>query len=653
MKADFSGYATKAGLKCSDGRTIMPEAFKHMDGMTVPLVWQHNGQNSPENVLGHAVLEARDDGVYAYGFFNDTDSAKNARALVEHKDINRMSIYANQLIERSKSVFHGIIREVSLVLAGANPGALIDFVAVQHADGETEIMDDEAVIYTGLELEHEDKPASKSTDKSKEDKNKKENELEHDTAKEIYESLTQEQKDVVHFMIGSALAEAKTNNSAEHGDEEGKGDMSRNVFEKDGKSDDAEKHAISHEDVKGIVADAIRCGSLKEAVSDYAVKHGIENIDIMFPDAKSVSATPEFDKRRTEWVSSVMNGTKHSPFSRIKSFSADLTHDEARAKGYVKGTLKKEEFFAVSKRVTTPTTIYKKQKLDRDDIIDITDFDVVSWLKAEMQLMLQEELAGAVLVGDGREVDDEDKIIDPAGATSGAGIRSISHDHELFAATINIASDATPQALVDAMTEAMSFYKGSGTPTFYTTLATLTKVLLVRDSLGRRIYRTASDVASEIGVSSIVTVDILDRDPGLVGIIVNLTDYTIGSDKGGDISMFDDFDIDYNQYKYLIETRLSGGLTKIRSAVIVRSAAVGAVDLVEPTDPTFDNDTGVVTIPTMAHVVYKNGDSGATLTAGAQTALTAGQTLNVIAVPASGFYFDNDVDDVWSFTVPN
>jgi hypothetical protein len=337
------------------------------------------------------------------------------------------------------------------------------------------------------------------------------------------------------------------------------------------------KHQVTRDDVKEIVADATRCGSLKEAVGNYALKHGIENIDLMFPDAKAVTATPEFDSRRTAWVKSVLDGTRHSPFSRIKSLVADITVDEARAKGYIKGNLKKEEFFGLTKRVTTPATIYKKQKLDRDDIIDITDFDVVAWLKAEMRLMLDEELARAILIGDGRDVADEDKIKDPAAAPEGAGIRSILHDHELYAATVPVNLEdagSNPSEMVDAILLNMGVYKGSGQPTLYTTLPVLTRLLLAKDTLGRRLYRTATDLAAELGVSNIVTVESMEDEAGLLGIIVNLSDYTIGADRGGEVSMFDNFDIDYNQYKYLIETRLSGALTKIRSAIIIMDTGV-------------------------------------------------------------------------------
>lgn len=646
-KPDFSGYATKAGLKCSDGRTIMPDAFKHQDQMTVPLVWQH-GHADPGNVLGHAILENRKDGVYAYGFFNDTDQAKNAKTLVQHGDIKSLSIFANQLVEKAQNVLHGIIREVSLVLAGANPGALIDNIQLAHGDGPIITLDDEAVIYTGLDLEHEDKTVDKQEPESEDDE---------PTVQDVYDAMSPEQQQVVHYMVGAALEGADT--ETKHSDDgsglpnepEGKddGSMSRNVFEQGG-AKKPEGHTLTHDAIKGIVSDAMRGGSLKEAVEAYALQHGIEDIDILFPDARTVTDRPEWDKRRTEWVAGVLNGTKHSPFSRIKSIVADITHAEARAKGYIKGDLKKEEFFGLSTRKTTPSTIYKKQKLDRDDIIDITDFDVVMWLKGEMRLMLDEELARAVLIGDGRAVDDEDKVKDPIGAVEGAGIRSILHDHDLYAATVTVDFSATPVEIVDSVLENMRFYKGTGAPTFFTTLPVLTKLLLARDDLGRRLYRTASDLAAELTVSNIVTVEAMEDEPGLLGIIVNLSDYTIGADKGGDVSMFDDFDIDYNQYKYLIETRVSGALTKIRSALVVKHADSGDT-LVIPVSPDFDDETGIITPATTTGVTYKRADTNATVTTGAPITLAEGESLKIYAIPASGsYYFANNIEDEWTFT---
>jgi HK97 family phage prohead protease len=695
MEPDFSGYATKANIKCSDGRTITPEAFQHMDGQKVPLVWQH-GHSDPGNVLGHAVLEARKDGVYALGFFNETPNGANAKQLVEHGDIKAMSIYANQLVEKSKNVLHGMIREVSLVLAGANPGALIENVRVAHSDGEVELLDEDAIITSGEELQHGVKTyvteasstrttkvdgevisSSSSTNVSTETVPDGQNgglaysddegeDLEHGkTVQQVYDSLDAEQKEVVHFMISKALEATKTaahadgdTSTTDEGDlehEEGSADMTRNVFEQNATDDAKPTQTLSHADVKGIVQDAVKRGSLKEAVEDYAIKHGIEDIDLLFPDAKLTTNTPEWDKRRTEWVAAVLNGTRHTPFSRVKTVVADITQDEARAKGYVKGAYKKEEWFGLTKRTTSPTTIYKKQQLDRDDIVDITDFDVVAWLKGEMRLMLEEEIARAILVGDGRDVSHEDKIKDPIGASDGVGIRSILNDHELFVTTVNVNVDdasSSYEEIVDSVMDGMEYYKGTGTPDAYMTIGTLNKFLKAKDGVQRRLYKDRSEVAAALGVANIVTVEVMNDLTDVVAIIVNLADYNVGADRGGEISLFDDFDIDYNKQKYLIETRLSGALTKIKSAVVVKKTT-GTNVLVAPVKPSFVQSTGVVTIPTTTGVVYKNGDTNATLTAGAQSALAAGATLNVHAVPATGYYFKDNASDDFSFTRPS
>ncbi len=593
MEPDFTGWATKAGLKCTDGRTIMPDAFKHQDQMQVPLVWQH-GHKNPENVLGHAVLENRKEGVYCTAYFNGTPSAQNAKALVQHKDINSLSIYANQLVEKSKQVFHGVIREVSLVLAGANPGALIENVSLAHSDGEFETLEDEAVIYTGL-LIHAD---GEESEEEENEETEEEEDLEHATAQEVFDTLTDEQKDLVHYMIGAALEEADANNSASHSDDseeeendnedeenlehqEGNEDMSRNVFENNGDTAVQNRPTLSHSQIKTIFEDAAEMGSLKASLLAHADEYGIGNIDLLFPDAKSVENDPQFVKRRTAWVAKVLDATKHSPFARIKSIFADITADDARAKGYLKGNLKKEEFFALAKRSTTPCTIYKKQKLDRDDIIDITDLDVVAWLKAEMRLMLDEEIAGAVLFGDGRAVDNPDKVLDPAGASSGPGIRSIAHDDPFYAIPApydSTASGWVPDALIDVVVNAMADYEGSGSPVLFTTQKLLNKILLQKDTLGRRLYANKSEVAQLMGVSDIIDVpeSVVARAGATVkGVIVNLQDYTLGTDKGGEINMFDDFDIDYNQYKYLMEGRSSGALTKYHSAIVLKDAPAG------------------------------------------------------------------------------
>src|SRR3954471_11754898 len=666
---DFSGWATKFGLRCSDGRTILPGAFEHQDEHRVPMVWQQ-GHGSPENVLGHAILENRDECVYTYGYFNETTQAQNAKVLVSHGDISALSIFANSLVERAKQVSHGIIRELSLVLAGANPGALIDNIAITHSDGETEIHVDEAIIYTGLELEH-GTVTTESAATEVETETQKQVEDGEPTVQDVYDSMTTDQQEVVHYMVGAALestaaesdntdntdttdtpASASTSEEVVTHEAKDENEMSgRNVFEQEKDKETGPRHSLSHDAMRGIATDAVKRGSLKEAVEDYAFKHGIEDIDVLFPDARNITDTPEWDARRTEWVSEVLGKVRKSPFSRIKSIVADITHEEARARGYIKGTLKKEEFFGLTRRVTTPSTVYKKQKLDRDDILDITDFDVVLWLKGEMRLMLDEEIARAILIGDGRDIDDEDKIRDPKGATDGAGIRSILNDDDLYAATITIDvdNDLRKTDLVDRILESMRFYKGSGLPTFYTTLPTMTQMLLARDSQGRRFYRTATDLASELGVSSVVTVEVMEEEADLVGIIVNLQDYTVGADRGGEVSFFDDFDIDYNQYKYLIEARSSGALTKIRSALVVKQAAAGATK-VTPAEPTFDPDASTFTVVDTTGVTYRRSDTNAAVTAaGSPYTVDEGVDLTIYAVPNAGYFFDNNVEDEWTF----
>lgn len=686
MEADFSGYATKAGLKCSDGRTIMPGAFKHQDTMKVPLVWQH-GHTDPENVLGHAILENRDDGVYAYGFFNKSAKAEAARQALEHGDINAMSIWANQLIERSKQVFHGVIREVSLVLSGANPGALIENVTIRHGDYDETILDDEAIIYTGLTLEHslfekdnplaglsstkvadlqhagEDEETIEDVYNSMSEKQKqvlhymigealasaggeaKQSAIDLDedaTISDVYESMSDAQKQVLHYMIGEALEHGDLDDDDDDDDNTSKGnEMKHNVFES------GEKVAgpvLSHADVEGIVADASKMGSLKDAVEAYALSHGIQDIDVLFPEAKAISSTPELYGRRVEWVNVLMNGVRKSPFSRIKTLSADITVQEARAKGYIKGTLKKEEFFRVSKRITTPQTVYKKQKLDRDDMIDITDFDVVTWLKGEMRLMLDEEIARAILVGDGRAVDDEDKINED-------NIRSIANDHELYTTTITVNIDDAESNMgevIDAIALNRSSLRGSGSPILFTTEGYIGRIMTQRDSLGRRLYKSLDEVATELRVSQIVPVEVLEEYDDIVAILVNPADYVVGADRGGNVSMFDDFDIDYNQYKYLIETRMSGALVKLKAAMVVRKTA-GANVLVSPNEPAFDGDA--ITITDQTGVVYRNAETDAVMnTAGSPYAVADGETVTVNAEPAAGYYFATSDNDSWSFT---
>lgn len=643
MEADFSGYATKAGLKCSDGRTIMPGAFKHQDQTRVPLVWQH-GHTDPENVLGHVILTNREDGVYAHGFFNKSAKAQHAHGLVEHEDVTMMSIWANELVERAGRVLHGAIREVSLVLSGANPGALIENVTIRHADGDTTELDDEVIIHTGLEFHLGDDDDDEG-DKGK--KGKKAEELVHgdgdETLQDVYDSMDDDQKELLHFMVGEALEgdDEGAGQSNLDDDEKGKKKMTRNVFEIDEKD---KEPVLSHSAVQEIVADATKTGSLKTAVENYALQHGINDIDTLFPEATQLTAAPEFFARRMEWVNGVLSGARKTPFSRIKTATADLTFEDARAKGYIKGTLKKEEFFGTSRRITTPQTIYKKQKLDRDDIIDITDFDVVAWMKGEMRVMLDEELARAVLIGDGRDPGDEDKINE-------INIRPIANDNDFYTITINVnTADASSsvQEIVDAVVMSRQHYRGTGTPDMYTTETTIARFLLLKDTLGRRIYQSLDQLATELRVGKIIPVEVLESEPDIVAIIVNMADYVIGADKGGQVALFDDFDIDYNQYKYLIETRCSGALIRPKSAMVIRSMAGGDA-LVTPAAPTFDGEE--ITIVDTAGVVYKDA-AGATVTSAAPVPVDPGTSETINATPAAGKYFATSEDDSWTFTAP-
>ena len=727
---DFGGWATRNNLRCSDGRTIRKDAFKDNDGQTVPLVWNHS-HNDPMNVLGHALLENREDGVYAYCTFNDTAAGKNAKHLVEHGDVTSLSIYANKLKQRGTDVIHGAIREVSLVLAGANPGALIDFV-LEHDGMES---DDSAVIYSGLdfdevlshtvtnsmnppeeieaEAEEEPRPSKPRSNKRKAktmpepeevpeedlshadeddyydegDSNMDENAMmdmfdtfdddqkdfiyelvgravedtryemshaddegedfededdEEETVGDVLDTLTDKQRTVVYALIGQAIEDAKggsakhsdyddlylmhaeegeetvadvfetltpkqkkvvyaligqvledaDNDEEDDGDEEDEGEepvMKHNVFETDEMYGD---DYLSHSEIDAIFSDAQRNGSLKAAAQEAALAHGIDNIDYLFPDARNVTDTPEFITEPDEWVAKVMNGTRHTPFARIKTLYADITEADARAKGYIKGNRKVEEVFNLLKRVTTPTTIYKKQKLDRDDIVDITGFDVVAWLKTEMRGKLDEDIARAVLIGDGRNAASEEKINE-------INVRPIWTDDELFtikkavSLAANATDDAKAKAFIRAARKARKNYRGSGTPTLFTTEDVLTDCLLMEDNVGRVIYDTVEKLATALRVKEIVTVPPMEgamreedgKTYSLLGLIVNLADYNVGADKGGAVNMFDDFDIDYNQQKYLIETRCSGALVKPFSAIALELTYSAILD-VEPEDPT-------------------------------------------------------------------
>ena len=576
VEFDFSGWATRNGLKCSDGRVIMHDAFKDNDGQTVPLVWNHQHDNS-SNVLGHALLENRDEGVYAYCSFNDSEAGQNAKLLVKHGDVNALSIYANQLKQIGSEVIHGAIREVSLVLAGANPGALIDNLYFAHSE---EVIDDEAIIYTGenLVLSHSDmkkeEPEEKEESK-KDEEEKSEDEPEKDeeseksdddsgkSVKEVFYSLNEEQKTVVY-----ALMEEIMDDSAKEDSEGGNEDMKHNVF--DNEQQDA---VLMHNAMNEIIKDAKTKGSLKESFLAHADQYGIKDIEWLFPDAKNVveGGGPSFIKRNPdEWVSVVMNGVHHTPFSRIKMMFADLREDDARAKGYAqKGKLKKEEVFGLIKRTVEPTTIYKKQKLDRDDIIDITDFDVVSWLKGEMRMMLDEEIARAILFGDGRTAMSEDKIKE-------TNIIPACSDAALYTIKETLPSSYTAKDVIKAAVKGQNDYEGSGNTTMFVANTTITDMLLLEDGMQHRLYKDVNELALACSVNRIVKVPASIIPKGVVALIVDLKDYNVGADKGGSINMFDDFDIDYNQQKYLIETRCSGALYRPFSSVVIKEADAAA-----------------------------------------------------------------------------
>ena len=579
---DFAGYATRTDRKCSDGRTIMKDAFKGNDGQTVPLVWMHQ-HNDPNNVLGHALLENRADGVYAYCSLNETESGQSAKQLVQHGDVTALSIYANGLKQRGGDVLHGDIREVSLVLAGANPGAYIETV-IQHG----EAMDEEAIIYSGenLTLSH----AEKEEPEMAENKKKPEDDG-GETVQDVFDTLTEKQKTVVYALIGQALQDNGKGGDDDEDEDKGGKTVKHNVFD----TETGEESYLSHSDQQRVIADIKRTGSLREAIraniengvlthaaipttgmetSTGNSTYGFNDPSMLFPEFRSLNNPPEWISRNMDWVKKVLGSVHHTPFSRIKSQFANITDDAARAKGYIKGNLKKEEVFSLLKRTTDPQTIYKKQKFDRDDLLDITDFDVIAWIRAEMRVMLDEELARAILIGDGRLGSDDDKIQE-------THIRPVITDAPLFnvqhavSVAANADSGVIAKATINESIRARKKYKGSGNPTFFTTEDVLTEMLLLEDGIGHKLYKTEAELATALRVRDIVTVEVMEDHSltvgstqyPLIGVIVNLADYNVGADKGGEISMFDDFDIDYNQQKYLIETRCSGALVKPFSAI--------------------------------------------------------------------------------------
>ena len=574
---DFSGWATRNDLKCADGRTIRRDAFKHNDGDVVPLVWNHQ-HDDPFNCLGQATLENKPEGVYAYCSFNNSESGKQARELVMHGDVKALSIYANHLSQnkRTGDVFHGDIKEVSLVLAGANPGALIEDI-IQHSDDDDG--DEQAIIYAGgafdLEIRHSNIPKEEPMNPDEklihaDPEPAEENDTE-ETIGDILSTLNEKQMNAVYAIVGQALEDGGATD--DEYDEEGDTEVKHNIFDNDTAD---QSNILQHADMEAILADGKRYGSLRES----ALAHGIDGIDTLFPEPKNLNTPPDWITRKMDWVSKVMSGVHHTPFSRIKSMYADLTADEARAKGYIKGKLKKEQVFTLLKRTTTPTTIYKKQKLDRDDVIDITDFDVVAWLKTEMRFMLDEEIARAILVGDGRDGSSDDKINE-------MNIRPIWTDSDLYTikATVTKKAGATEddmaKAFIRTAIKSRKDYRGSGEPVLFTTEDMITNCLLLEDTTGRVIYDSIDKLRTVLRVREIIAVPVMegltrtDADDSkvhsLMGIIVNLNDYNVGADKGGAVNMFDDFDIDYNAQKYLIETRCSGAMIKPYAAIAIES----------------------------------------------------------------------------------
>lgn len=641
-KSDFSGYATRAGVKCADGRIIEPQAFVHNDGDTVPLIWQH-GHNSPSNILGHAVLELKDDGVYAYGFFNDSEKALDAKESVRHGDIRRMSIYANNLHETDKLVHSGVIREVSLVIAGANPGATIDNVTIQHGNDFIEVVEDKAIIHSGEDIIPTDEGGNMPEDQ---------NETGDKTLQDILDDMTEEQREAVDYLVGAAIESVQGENvdddDADDDDEDDDSSaahsalthadkdpssMSHNLFEQSGNSPKQTiGDILSPDQISGILHDAMEGGSLKHALEQFALQHSVTNIEGLFPQHKLDGGVQVFD-RQNEWVTKVLNGVRKIPMTRIRTVIADMTPEEARAKGYVKGEAKIEQVFGWLKRETDATTVYKKQSIDRDDLLDITDFDIVAFFWTEMRGKLMEALAEAILIGDGRSAMDPDKINETR-------IRPIASDIDFYAPKVTLPSNADPRDIVKAIIRSRKDYRGSGNPTLFTTTDFITDLLLIEDRNQRRIYETVDALKSALRVSDVVEVEYFNQDPSVVGILVNLSDYTVGTNKGGEITRFDDFDIDFNKYKYLIETRISGSLTKPMSAIVIKREE-GAV--ATPKSPSFNSDTNVIQIPTTTGVVYSIDGEAVT------GVVEIDVVTQVDASAASGHYIPANTITSWTF----
>ena len=639
-KSDFSGYATRAGVKCADGRVIEPQAFVHNDGDTVPLVWQH-GHNSPSNILGHAVLELKDDGVYAYGFFNESEKAMDAKESVRHGDIRRMSIYANNLRETDNLVHSGIIREVSLVIAGANPGATIDNVTIQHSDDYIEVVEDKAIIHSGENITPTDEGDNMPEGQ---------NETGDKTLQDILDDMTEEQRDAVDYLVGAAIESVQGDDDDDTNDDEDDDSsaahsalthadkdstsMSHNLFENSGNSSKQTiGDILTSDQISGILHDAMEGGSLKHALEQFALQHSVTDIEGLFPQHKLDGGVQVYD-RQNEWVTKVLNGVRKIPMTRIRTVIADMTPEEARAKGYVKGNEKIEQVFGWLKRETDATTVYKKQSIDRDDLLDITDFDIVAFFWTEMRGKLMEALAEAILIGDGRSAMDPDKINEDR-------IRPIASDIDFYAPKVTLPSNSDPRDIVKAIIRSRKDYRGSGNPTLFTTTDFITDLLLIEDRNQRRVYETVDSLKSALRVSDVVEVEYFNQDPTVVGILVNLSDYTVGTNKGGEITRFDDFDIDFNKYKYLIETRISGSLTKPMSAIVIKREEG---DVATPQSPSFNSETNEVQIPTTTGVVYSI--KGEVVTG----VVEIDEVTQVDASAASGYYIPANTINSWTFS---
>lgn len=702
MEPDCSGFVSRANVKCTDGRVIMQNAFAHQDGATVSVVYQHN-HNDINQVLGYAVLKNKEDGLWGDVFFNETPGGKAAKAAVQHGSLNKFSVWAKDLVERGEFVHSGEVQEVSIVLSGANEGSVIERNILVHGSLNA---DEEVLIFIGGELEHSDTKEeapveAPPVEEPKQDPTPEDAPpAESKTRQDVLDSLSDEQELAVNDAINDIVTEAVTTALAaaaepeavlQHDNitQEGSTQMTlhQNAFERGATPTNigtTHGGVLKHDDMaaflgtaKGLgttpdtlrgVNEQLMGGSLREMLRSpqgkellHADTYGLDNIEVLFPDAQKLRGRPDWVDRRQDWVKTFMAGTSHSPFSRVKTMYADITADEARARGYERGNMKMDEVFPIFARSTGPTWVIKKQRLDRQDIIDIVDFDVVAWMKAEMRGKLDEEIARAALFGDGRPkmVDGKlnpDKIRDPGKDNeSGDGIRAIVDDHELYATSFDIPLDVNVKGqgwnvLLDGVTEAGEFYMGSGNKTAFMAYKYATRLLTIRDDWGKRLYRNLDEVAGDMDVSRIVRVPTELFPTDVLCIVLDLADYNFGTNRGGEITMFDDFDILFNQYHYLIETYLSGALTLPYSAQIFRR--VDPTDtLVTPVKPGFNPATGVITIPTTTGVIYTNGETGATLTAGAQTALAEGESFIVEAKPASdAFYFGTNDDRVDSFS---